>query len=125
MKKVFSMFVVMMICAASVSFADGHSKCQYSAEKQEKYIDKKMKKMTKAFDLDATQQAEVESALRVKMDKKKAAKHKMKEEMAGISSEFKTKMDGILTAEQKPAFDKMVKKYEEKKHKKRKKFLFF
>ena len=127
MKKAAMFVAVLMIVGSAVSYAGhgGLSQCEYSAAKQEKYIEKKMKKMSKAFDLSEGQQAQVEAILRDKMDKKHAAKKRYKEEKAKISEEFRTKMDGVLTAEQKPAFDKMVAKYEKKKNKKKKKFLFF
>lgn len=135
MKKVAMLLVGFMVLGSAVSFAGhhgGHSKCEKSVEKQEEYIEKKVKKMSKAFDLSEGQEAQVETILRDKMDKKHVAKQNYKDAKAKISEEFRSKMNGVLTAEQKPAFDKMLAKYDSKKCHgcsgkcgKKKRFLFF
>lgn len=125
MKKFIVMFVVLTFITSPAVYAKSGHGWSKTPEQKEAHIQKKMDKMTKEFDLTADQQTKVEGILRAKMDKKYAAKKRMKDEMTAISDEFKTKMNGVLNADQKVEFDKMVSKYEKKKHGKRKRFFFF
>ena len=123
MKRMMVLFVSLMLVGSSFSFAGhGHKTKDHDPEK---YVQKKMEKMTKAYHLTEAQQTQVEAILRTKIDKKHAAKKRMKNEMKSIHEEFKSKMNGVLDSDQKEKFSKKVAKWEKKKHKKKKKFLLF
>lgn len=123
MKKLLFILAALFLVASAPAQAMHHE--GQTSEKTAKYIEKKVEKMTKALDLSADQQTKYEAILKAKMDKKEAAKSKLDDEMKSIKDEYKSKVNGILNADQKTKFDDMMAKYEKKKDKKKKKFLLF
>lgn len=125
MKKILFFLITAVFLSSAVAMAgQGCPKCYKCSP--ESYVQKKVEKLQKTLKLEDSQLPQVEAIIKTKMESKQAIKDKMEQEMNAVSSNFQASMNQILDTDQQATLQKMMDEYkEQKKCKKKKRFLLF
>ncbi len=126
MKKILFFLITAVFLSSAVAMAESCCKKDNNCCSTESCIQKKAEKLQKTLNLEDSQLPQVKAIIKTKMESKQAIKDKMEQEMDVVSSNFQASMNQILDADQQATLQKMMDEYkDQKKCKKRKRFLLF